>query len=625
MLQNLRDNLKGTVAVVVIIIFVVPLVLFGVEQLFVGSIGGNDEAEVNGQGISNVQYRRALQQEQNRRAAQMNLEPDSPQLEESVLRQPVLERLARAEALVQEARSGGMAASKNLVWSDIYGIDAFKTDGKFDKSKFQELIGYQGYTGGTFVNAMQREVLLNLMSSGIANSAFTTESDFEMLAAISQQKRSFFSLTIPKERFDDTSVTEEEISNYYQQNQARYMQPETVVVEYLETSLEQLAKDIKVTDEQVKPLYDEEVQSFVSDPKLMVAHILIKKGDNQEATIAKVESELANGGDFAKLAGEYSEDLGSKSKGGQLGELLEEAYPKAFVSAAKALQKGEVSEPVKTDSGTHFIKLVDIKNVEAPSFADRKAALKQQLSLELAQDKYVQKISELDEKTFGQVPLKNVASDLGLSVKTSQAFGKSGGTGIAANAAVTTAAFSDEVLAQGYNSAVLELPGSKAVVLSVKEHKPAAVKPLAEVKAGIEQQLKREKVSQQLAALANEVKAKIDSKASAEALAKEGDYTFEAHELASRSDFKINGSVLRKAFALPRPSSAVPLVLDGVSLPNGSYAIVGVTDVANGSIEDMEEAQLSAMKQQLLAQMAQREYFSFEESVYSSADVKIPE
>src|SRR5690554_404099 len=88
MLQGLRESLKGTVAIVVIIIFVVPLVLFGVEQLFVGSIGGQDAATVNGEGINVRDFQRELALEKQRLQAERGLESGSPQLDDEVLAGP---------------------------------------------------------------------------------------------------------------------------------------------------------------------------------------------------------------------------------------------------------------------------------------------------------------------------------------------------------------------------------------------------------------------------------------------------------------------------------------------------------------------------------------------------------
>src|SRR5688572_30698742 len=101
MLQSLRDNLKGTVAAFILAIFIIPLILFGVEQLFVGSVGGTDVATINGESISRVEFQRELALEKQRLQQRFELDADNPQLQDDVLSGPVLQRLVQREALFQ--------------------------------------------------------------------------------------------------------------------------------------------------------------------------------------------------------------------------------------------------------------------------------------------------------------------------------------------------------------------------------------------------------------------------------------------------------------------------------------------------------------------------------------------
>ena len=151
MLQSLRENLKGAVAIFIIIIFIVPLVLVGVDQLFVGSAGGNDIAEVNGEGVDRMAFQRALVMEKQRRQNQFNLEPDSPQLEDSVLQGPVLKNLVQRLALYQAAEDAGVGFSKDTLWSEVRQAEIFLTDVKFDQQKFSDWLRFQNFTTASFL------------------------------------------------------------------------------------------------------------------------------------------------------------------------------------------------------------------------------------------------------------------------------------------------------------------------------------------------------------------------------------------------------------------------------------------------------------------------------------------
>src|SRR5690606_26884008 len=182
MLQSVRDNLKGTVAVFVLAIFIIPLILFGVEQLFVGSLGGAEVATVNGESINRVDFQRELTLEKQRLQQQFELDANNPQLEDSVLSGPVLQRMVQREALYQAAIDGGMGASKEALWKQIASIEAFQVDGKFDYQVFKDRISYL-YTPATFLVASERDFVLSHLNTGIAGTSFVTDEELKLLAS----------------------------------------------------------------------------------------------------------------------------------------------------------------------------------------------------------------------------------------------------------------------------------------------------------------------------------------------------------------------------------------------------------------------------------------------------------
>ncbi|EXY06088.1 peptidylprolyl isomerase [Bacillus cereus] len=128
--------------------------------------------------------------------------------------------------------------------------------------------------------------------------------------------------------------------------------------EFKEKIMPQIAleKAIKasITEKELKEYYK---------PTLKVSHILIK----DEKKVKEIKDKLNNGGDFAALAKEHSEDPGSKEQGGDLGELdavqMEPMDPK-FKEATYKLEVGQISEPVKSSFGYHIIKVTDKKELK---------------------------------------------------------------------------------------------------------------------------------------------------------------------------------------------------------------------------------------------------------------------
>lgn len=86
--------------------------------------------------------------------------------------------------------------------------------------------------------------------------------------------------------------------------------------------------------------------------KIKCSHILVKKQSEAMAVLER----LKKGESFANLARELSVDRGSGKKGGDLGLFGRGVMVKAFEDAAFKLNKGEISQPVKTEFGYHIIK-----------------------------------------------------------------------------------------------------------------------------------------------------------------------------------------------------------------------------------------------------------------------------
>lgn len=120
--------------------------------------------------------------------------------------------------------------------------------------------------------------------------------------------------------------------------------------------LEDLFKDVAVTDEEIQTYYDENKDAF---KEATVSHILIK----DETTAKEVREKAVNGEDFATLAKEYSEDTGSKENGGSLGTVAynSTSYVTEFMEGVRATKNNEISELVKSDYGYHIIKVTDYK------------------------------------------------------------------------------------------------------------------------------------------------------------------------------------------------------------------------------------------------------------------------
>ena len=153
----------------------------------------------------------------------------------------------------------------------------------------------------------------------------------------------------------------------------------------------------EVSEAEIKLAYDEESKKLTETERLRARHILV--ATEKEAT--DILAKLKKGSKFEDLAKQYSLD-GSKDYGGDLGYFTQPEMVPEFSKAAFALQKGEMSKPVKTDFGWHVIRVEDRKMGAAQPYDQVKGAIRnvlvrKKVQAKLAELRKVAKVEIIDE------------------------------------------------------------------------------------------------------------------------------------------------------------------------------------------------------------------------------------
>ncbi len=137
--------------------------------------------------------------------------------------------------------------------------------------------------------------------------------------------------------------------------------------------MEGLLQDVgkaAVTDEALHKVYDEAVKQMPPEEEVHARHILVPTEEEAKA----IEVQLKNGADFATLAKEKSKDPGA-AEGGDLGYFTKDQMVPEFAEVAFKLDKGQISDPVKTQFGWHIIKVEDKRTKPTPTFDEVKPQL----------------------------------------------------------------------------------------------------------------------------------------------------------------------------------------------------------------------------------------------------------
>ncbi len=629
MLQAIRTKLHGWPSIVILGLAVLAMSLFGIESYFATH---NDTfvAMVGKHEITQRDFQERMNDARRDAMARMGDSFDAAQFEQPEMKRRVLDQLINEQLLRQANESLGMKVPDLALRERIASTPQFQVNGQFDPTTYRAILAAQNMTPGMFEASQRAALEPGLVPRAIIDSAVVTEADMDRYLGLLYQRRDLRWFPVPRPALADSAVTDAQLEAYYKDHQADFMNPEQVSLKYIEVNGTDLKIDAQPSDDELKKRYDEQKQRFVQPEQRLVSHILVNvpknaTPDQQKAALAKAEKIAgeANPANFAKLAEQDSEDLGSKRSGGDLGWLEKGVTNPAFDSALFALQKGQISKPVLSDEGYHVLFLRDVRSGEAKPFAEvRDQLAKDYLSTERDRQ-YSELAGKLTDQTY-QNPssLEPASQALNLPIQTSAPFSRKGGEGIAANPKLVQTAFSDDVLVQGNNSGLVELGTDHAVVVRVDKHVPAAARPLAEVRDQVRQKILAERIAAETLKSADALLARLQKGEDMQAVATGAAATVQAVPNAIRMQQGVAPEVLEQAFLLPHPADGKPQFAR-VSTADGNYALVAVDKVQEGDLSKITFEQRDALRAQMAQAYGILATQAFIDALKAKTDIKI--
>ena len=412
------------------------------------------------------------------------------QLSQTFLRSTVLDSMIERSVLIQGAREAGFEISEQMIDQLILSTPDFQVDGKFDANRFDIVIRNMGMPSRmAFRDLVRQQLLITQFRNGYEATAFATPVEVRQLSNLENQTRDFAMLAVPLGEID-ADVSDAEVEAFYTANAQQFMTPERVVLDTLTLARKDFFDQVEVDEEAVQQLYEREIGNLAEQRR--ASHILVEVGDDEAAAKARIDeaaARIAAGEDFAKVAEEMSDDTGSSRDGGDLGYIVKGSFDQAFDDALFALQADQVSEPVRTSYGFQLIKLTDLKAPEVPSLESMRDQLVQELKVEQVERRFVEASQQLANLAHEASDLSEPAAALGLTIETIGPVERLDGEGLAANPKVMNAAFSDDVLNNGFNSDLIELDADTVAVVRVKQHLTPEQRPLADVRDDIRARL----------------------------------------------------------------------------------------------------------------------------------------
>lgn len=622
MLQNIRNNVQGTMAKVVIAIIIVPFALFGIDSLF-GSGGPPPVAKVNGKPISELELNNAISLQQRQIIAMLDGRADPALLDQDRLRGPVLQRMIRERLLLDNARQIGMAVPEKMLNESIVALPQFQENGQFSIERYQSVLRMQGLTPAGFKEELRKQLLMQQLLQGISGSSFLSDRELADVAELLEQTRNFSYVVIDTAALQaDLQLSDEELEAYYGAHGDAFERPEQVRVSYIDLQGQDFYEP--VDENQLQAELERLQEEWGDGVQRHAAHILIEIGDDVSAAQKRADelyASLQAGADFAELAQEHSDDAGSRQFGGDLGTSSGDAFPPEFEAALADLAPGEVSPPVRTDAGYHLIKLLDVQEGDTALQQDLVTELRDQLQRQAAAPRLISLVETLRDLSFNADGLRKPADDLGLTLHHSDWMALDEGEGVLADPRVIAALSSRDVLVDRHNSDVIELAPDHFVVVHVDEHRPAELLPFDEVREEVVAAATRDRAEQLASDKAQELVTAVRSGEHFAEVAEREGLTWQRAQKVKRNAPDVADEILELAFSLPHPQEGTPLVVQA-ALEGGNALVMALETVEPGAIESMDPRQREALQGQLAANNGQAAIAAYLDRIQREAKIE---
>jgi peptidyl-prolyl cis-trans isomerase D len=447
--------------------------------------------------------------------------------------------------------------------------------------------------------SMVAEKFQKLVTDGISVGPVDLQDEFRYR---NEKVKLDYALIRPEDLESKIMLDDAEIKAAYGKNKPKYQVPERRVVRYGLVDVNQMRQNVQISEDQLKAQYQQNIQQYQVPNRVHVEHILLFTKGKTDAEVAEIKKkaedvlkQVKKGRSFEDLAREFSEDPGTKDKGGDLGWIVEKQTVPAFEKAAFSLNKGQISDLVQTEYGFHIIKLLDKETAHTKPFDEVKDSLRAPLLLTEADrqaNEEADKISAEIRKS-NKTSLDDLAKEYHLTISETRPVGQTEPLLELGNSQDVK----DAIFRQRVGDVSLPVRTDRGyVILSLKQILPAHQGSLEEVRDKVIGDLKREKATEQARAKADELAKRAKSGENFDAAAKSLGLEAKTSDAFARNGNiagAASGKQLAAAFQMKTGEVGAPLTL------GANWLVYKVADKQEANPADFEKQKKEITEQVL--------------------------
>jgi peptidyl-prolyl cis-trans isomerase D len=365
-------------------------------------------ASVAGVKLEMPQLQEAFQRNLRQAQRSMGLNDATPELRRTVAIQTLGQLLTQA-ALTEQARTMGLATPQSELQRTVEDIPAFQgPNGKYDKSVAEQVLRNNGLSEQGFAEMLHTQLLQQQLLSAVGAGAAAPSGMAKAVYTFQHETRTADAVTFPfAAGAAPPEPSDAQLRRWYENHPAGYSTPEYRRIKAAVLSPETVAKDMTVSEDDLKGAW-EQIKAQFNSPEKRSAQVILTQ---DKATADKLAAEWSQGEDWAAMQKSAAAVNGAAV---ELDDATRTEFPAPELAAAVfAAAEGVVPPPVRSALGWHVLKVVKIDPAHQETFAEARDLLVQRVKLQKANDIIYDRANKVDNELSAGGTLDNLSGDIG--------------------------------------------------------------------------------------------------------------------------------------------------------------------------------------------------------------------
>ena len=586
MMESLRNFLTGPRLLIVVLVCALPFVFLGTSSL--GTVTNSSFGKINGEDVTEFDLQIASNSTVQKFQSIYGEDFDFDMLDEDFKAQAIKQELIVQKVLYAGAKSMGLInkTSELETKQEIIESPRFQVDGYFNENVYEAQVNSSGFTKESYIEIMTSLSASEVYRSALNSINFITNTELIELANLLEKTTDIDFIKISFNDLRSEIVnTEQELKNYYDNNEILFFSEEQKSFNYLTLNKVDYKELIDVPNSYLDEGYKNYLSGFDNTEQIRISHIMIDKNNYESrkdayASILKIEELINNGDNFFEVANLYSEDIVTKEIGGDLDYFDKDVFPVEFDEAIQDLELNQISNIIELDDTFHIIKVTEKIKTEPLTESEVKDELISELieteSYALMQDD----LNIVEDMILENNSFQEIAQALSKEVTKSRIYTKTNFDFEINNEEINNYLFSpDSVIGSPY---VVDLD-DKIIIMAIDKSIEPKLQNFESVEDSVANQITDFKAKEKIRLLANEIESFLNAEEKNDFIEAYNYIESDSYVDVKRYSSLLPREVLNKIFIT---SSGNVIIEDA---PNGDKYIVSINNFNMPLESDLEK------------------------------------